>query len=221
MTPPRKKGTLITIEGIDGSGKSSAARALKDSLSQHYDVLLTKEPGATELGKHLRTLLQQRTFDVCPRAEFLLFAADRAQHIEEVVVPALKAGKIVISDRMADSSRAYQGFGRGLNDEWIRRINDWAMQGITPDLTFYLKTDYATAIARLKKRNEQVTVFEQERGAFFERVIEGFETIFKERSSVITIDAAEPEEKVHRAMIENVNQFVLLPATVAKGPAPI
>ncbi len=217
MTTSGKKGTLITIEGIDGSGKSSAARALKDNLSLHYDVLLTKEPGATELGTHLRTLLQQRTFDVCARAEFLLFAADRAQHMQEVVLPALQAGKIVVSDRMADSSRAYQGFGRGLDDEWIRRISEWAMQGITPDLTLYLKTDYATAITRLKKRNEQATVFEKERAAFFERVIEGFETIFKERSSVITINAAEPEEKVHLAIIEHVNRFVLLPATVDRA----
>lgn len=211
MTASLTKGILITIEGIDGCGKSSAARVLANALTgfnRPTEVLLTKEPGATELGKHLRTLLHQRTFDISPRAEFLLFAADRAQHIQQVVLPALNAGKIVISDRMADSSRAYQGFGRELGDEWIKLINGWAMQGITPDLTLYLKTDYATASARLQKRNEQATAIEQEEAAFFDRIIVGFETIFKERSSVITINAAEPEEKVHRAMIEHVNHFI-------------
>lgn len=203
-------GIMITIEGIDGSGKSPAARSLADALGKRAEVLLTKQPGATELGKHLRAILHERTFDVSARAEFLLFAADRAQHIEEVVRPALLAGKIVISDRMADSSRAYQGFGHRLGDEWIERICQWAMQGIAPDLTLYLKTDYATAASRLKRRNEKATLIEQREAAFFERVIEGYETIFRERASVITIDATESEENVHRMMIEQVNQFVQL-----------
>ena len=131
--------------------KVLAACALQKALSVHYDVLLTKEPGATALGQHLRSLLQQRTSPICPQAEFLLFAADRAQHVTEVVLPALHSGKIVISDRMADSSRAYQEFGRGLESSWIKSINQWTMQGLEPDLTLYLKIDYATAFTRLKE----------------------------------------------------------------------
>lgn len=201
-------GMLITIEGIDGCGKSSAARALADTVSKHHSVLLTKEPGATQLGKQVRQFLQTRTCDVSPAAEFLLFAADRAQHMHEIVLPALQEGKIVISDRMADSSRAYQGFGRGLDDTWIQNINRWAMKNISPNLTFYLKIDYQTAMSRLKKRNEQATVFEQERVHFFERVIEGFETIFKERDSVITVDATQDQMKVHQIMLEKVLEIL-------------
>ncbi len=208
MSILQKKGKLITIEGIDGSGKSSAARALASALSTKADVLLTKEPGATELGQHVRKLLQERTIPVCPQAEFLLFAADRAQHMNDLVLPALATGKIVLSDRMADSSRAYQGFGRGLDDRFIQYINAWAMQNIIPDLTLYLKIDYTTAASRLKKRNEQITAFEREQALFFERVIAGFEEIFKERSSIITIDASLPEEEVHAAMIEKTNHYL-------------
>ena len=206
----KKTGFLITIEGIDGSGKSSAALALADALDVHYPVVLTKEPGGTELGKHLRELLQKRAYGVCPQAEFLLFAADRAQHMTELVLPALNEGKIVISDRMADSSRAYQGFGRGLDDNWITRINQWAMADRTPDLTVYLKIDYKTAASRLKKRNEDATVFEQEKEAFFGRVIDGFEHIFKERSAVLVIDALDREEIVHARMIEAVKEYIAI-----------
>lgn len=204
MSSQLYNGTLITIEGIDGSGKSSAAQALYTTLLAHYDVLLTKEPGATSLGKQLRALLQGRTFALYPKAEFLLFAADRAQHIEEIVLPALREGKIVISDRMADSSRAYQGFGRGLDDQWIRSINEWAMNGIQPDITIYLKIDYQTAFKRLALRQEAATVFEQEKAAFFDRVIMGFEKIFSERSNVITIDASLPQEEVQQEVYARV-----------------
>ena len=114
-----KKGTLITFEGIDGSGKSSAARALYDHLKDELPVVLTREPGGTELGRVLRTLLQNRTFDLDAKAEYLLFAADRAQHMKEIVLPALAQNKIVISDRMADSSYAYQGSGRGVDPDMI------------------------------------------------------------------------------------------------------
>lgn len=210
MSDRLHKGMLITIEGIDGCGKSSAARALAKALEEKYEVLLTKEPGGTALGLQLRKMIHERTFTIYPEAEFLLFAADRAQHVQEVLLPALRAGKIVIADRSADSSRAYQGFGRQLGDEWIKRVCQWTMKGITPDVTLYLKTDYKTALSRMAKRNEQATFLEKEGAAFFERIIDGFETIFKERSSVIVIDAHEPEEKVHQTMIEKVTQFAQL-----------
>ncbi len=202
------RGILITIEGIDGSGKSSASQALYTALKANYEVILTKEPGATTLGKQLRTLLHERTFPLTPQAEFLLFAADRAQHIQEVVLPALQNGTIVISDRMADSSLAYQGYGRGLSTDWIQKINDWAMNTITPDLIVYLEIDYLTAHKRLSERQEKLTTFEQEQTAFFERVIKGFETIFHNCSNVITIDAASSPDTVHTAIIEKVTDFI-------------
>ena len=203
MCTNHKKGMLITIEGIDGSGKSSVAQAVARLLSAHTQVLLTKEPGATELGKQLRTLLQERTFTVSAQAEFLLFAADRAQHMKELVIPALEAGKIVLSDRMADSSLAYQGYGRGVEHEWITSINTWAMDGYVPDLTLYLKIDYPTAAHRLARRCETATVFEKEE-LFFERVIKGFETMYAEAANVRTIDASAPIEKVCLAAYQEI-----------------
>src|SRR3972149_5899470 len=123
---------LITLEGIDGSGKSTLAKKMADTL---HNVVLTKEPGGSALGKKLREILQMQPVPITPIAEFLLFAADRAQHFDEVVIPALEQNKIVISDRMADSSLVYQGYGRGINMENIKLVNKWVMQDITPDIT--------------------------------------------------------------------------------------
>src|SRR5438067_1616217 len=112
----KTQGMLITIEGIDGSGKSTLAKNLYQHLiANDVDALLTREPGATPLGKALRTILQEKNVAVCDQAEYLLFAADRAQHFKDTIIPALAKGTVVISDRMADSSLVYQGYGRGLN----------------------------------------------------------------------------------------------------------
>lgn len=212
MDTGTKKGTLITFEGIDGSGKSSAARALYDALVPEYPVIFTREPGATELGRVLRTLLQNRTFEVDPKAEYLLFAADRAQHMKEIVLPALQENKIVISDRMADSSYAYQGYGRGVDPEMIHTINRWAMKEREPDLTLYLMIDYKEARKRLSERKEKQTVFEQEQELFFKRVTEGFEAAFnKRKDKVIRIDGCRSQEKVHQDIITKVTKFLERP----------
>jgi dTMP kinase len=201
-------GILITFEGIEGVGKSTAARRLFEELSKSYDVVLTKEPGATVLGKKLREFLQQRSFEVSSKAEYLLFAADRAQHFEELIIPCLKQGKIVISDRMADSSYAYQGFGWNVDPEMIKVINQWSMQSIEPDLTFYLDLDYETAIARLEKRNEMKTFFERQSPQFFKRVIQGFQEILATRSAVKNVDARLPEEQVHQEIVRSVAELL-------------
>lgn len=184
-----KNGLLISFEGVDGSGKSSLAQAVyKKLITQNYDVLLTKEPGDTPLGNELRILLHEHKSKVCDKAEFLLFAADRAQHFEEIVIPALNQNKIVLSDRMADSSLAYQGYGRGLNLEIIKSVNNWAMCKKAPDITFYIKIDFTIALPRVTKRGEKLTSFEKEEQLFWERVTNGFEAIFKDRTNVITLD---------------------------------
>jgi len=179
---------LISIEGIDGSGKSTLVRHLAKQLSTYgCSVVTTKEPGGSSLGKLLREILQHQPVALMSRAEYLLFAADRAQHMDEVVKPALKVGSIVISDRMADSSLAYQGYGRGEDLEMINIINTWAMQEHKPDLTFYMKIDPEEAIERLKKRTK-LTAFEKEQTGFVRRLIKGFEKIFSDRNNVITLD---------------------------------
>src|SRR5690606_13070752 len=135
---------------------------LYNKLAQHgYETILTKEPGDSPLGKTLRAILQEKKVSVCPKAEFLLFAADRAQHFDEVVMPALQQNKIVISDRLADSSLVYQGYGRGLDKTLIEQVNTWAMNNIKPDLTLYITLPPAVAAARLAQR-ASLSSFEKE-----------------------------------------------------------
>lgn len=185
-------GMLISVEGIDGSGKSTLVHHLAKQLQTYgCSVITTKEPGGSSLGKLLRNILQHQPVSLMSRAEYLLFAADRAQHMDEVIKPALKAGSIVISDRMADSSLAYQGYGRGEDLAMIHLINTWAMQEYKPDLTFYMKVEPEEAIRRLRTR-KVLTAFEKEQTGFVERLITGFNEIFHNRDNVITLDGTLP-----------------------------
>lgn len=195
-------GFLIAFEGIDGCGKTTLSRLVyQELLQKNYPVLLTREPGGTESGKKIRTLVHEHTFS--PRAEFLLFAADRAEHIDRMVRPALMEGKIVVSDRMADSSRAYQGYGRGLDMSVVEQILAWVMHDVRPDMVVYCKIDPARAWQRIVARNEQLTPFEREKHAFYERVTLGFETIFAGRQDVFVVDATQtPTELAHQVVHE-------------------
>ena len=188
-------GKLITFEGIDGCGKTTTAKAVYSALKERLNLVLTKEPGGTPLGQALRTILQTQKGMVCGLSEYLLFAADRAQHFTDIIIPTLERGGWVLADRLADSSLAYQGYGRGLSKELIRSTNAWAMQGIEPDLTIYVQIDVETAFARIAKRNEALTSFEQEKRAFWQRVITGYEAIFAERTNVLTVDGNLPTEQ--------------------------
>ena len=193
----KQHGLLISCEGIDGCGKSLLSKNIFEALkAKNIPTLLTKEPGATALGQKLRTMLNHtKEIEKTALAEFFLFAADRAQHFSEVIVPALKTGTIIISDRMADSSLAYQGYGRGLNLAMIEQVNRWAMQEIKPNLTFYLKLDILTARKRYLERNEHLTVFEQEQDQFWHKVYHGFESTFANKSNVVILDATlSPQE---------------------------
>ena len=184
-----RKGILLSVEGIDGSGKSTLAKNLAALLqAQGFSVLLTKEPGGTHLGLKMRNLLQEKSVAISPIAEFLLFAADRAQHFDELVLPALAQNMIVISDRMADSSLAYQGHGRGLDTKAIAYINNWAMQQRVPDITIWCDISMAQAAERIAQRNETLTSFEKEEKAFMERVLYGFNELFKHRDNVLKLN---------------------------------
>ncbi len=204
-----KNGLLCAVEGIDGAGKSSLVAFLASYLhEQKFSVVMTKEPGGTTLGKQLRSLLAHPTTAIDPRAEFLLYAADRAQHFAQVVLPALAAGSIVISDRLADSSLAYQGYGRGLDRRLIIDVNRWIMHDRMPDVIFYLRIDYTTAIQRITQRKEKTTVIEREEEQFFKRVIEGYEDIYKNRPNVIVLDARQTATTVHQNALKQLNQFI-------------
>lgn len=196
-----KRGILISLEGIDGSGKSTLTHNLTQSLIEHqFDVLLTKEPGGTHTGKKLRAIVQEQETPLDPKAEFLLFAADRAQHFTQLILPALAQNKIVLSDRMADSSLVYQGFGRGLDLNILDTINKWAMQERQPDLTIYVDIPLETSLERIQKRNEELTAFEKEKKDFTQRLIQGYNTIFKDRTNVIHLDGQDnPALLTHKA----------------------
>lgn len=167
MTPPTR-GRLIAFEGGEGCGKSTQASRLAAALG----ALLTREPGATPVGARLRALLlDPATGPVDPRTEALLMAADRAQHVAEVIEPALGQGRHVVTDRYTGSSLAYQGFGRGLAVDEVRRISAWATGDLWPDLVVLLVVPPEVAAARL---GTDLDRFEQEDDGFHERVHDGF-----------------------------------------------
>lgn len=192
-------GKFITIEGIDGCGKSTLAENLSDALGKTgASVVLTKEPGGSELGKTLRKILQEQKDPVCEKAEYLLFAADRAQHFKQIIEPALESNKIVISDRWCDSSVAYQGYGRGIDVEMIKSVNFWATDELKPDLIFYIRIDAQTAFDRIKKRNLELTAFEKEKVEFWARVQRGYEELFMNNKNVVVLDGKMPQEELLR-----------------------
>lgn len=188
------KGALIAIEGIDGAGKSTLAQAVFAALIQRgFDVILTKEPGGTELGKEIRTIVQAQTTPISAKAQYLLFAADRAQHFDELIIPALEQNKLIISDRLADSSLAYQGYGQGLDLNIIKKNNEWAMNGKKPNLTIFVNIPVETALERCNKRG---ALSAYEKKEFLHKVKKGFETLYyQNRNDVIEGDGTDsPEE---------------------------
>lgn len=196
---------FISFEGIEGSGKSTAQRLLAEHLQGlGYDPLLTREPGGCALGRSLRPiLLDARTRGLSSRAELYLFLADRAQHVAEVIRPALEAGQAVLCDRYTDSTLAYQGYGRGLDPEHLRRINAMATGGLMPDLTLLLDLPVHCGLERAGLRNrEEGTVlsegrFDAESLEFHERVRQGYRSLAAEEPERFAIiDAAQPPEDV-------------------------
>lgn len=177
-------GLFITFEGIDGVGKSTQADLLEAFLvEQNQNVVRTLEPGGTELGQEIRHLLLHRKGEVAPRAEALLYAADRAHHVATKVRPAIAAGQIVIGDRYLDSSVAYQGAGRELDQTEVRNISLWAVEGLLPDLTILLDLEAAAAFSRRNQTGSEPDRLEREKLEFFESV----------RQSFLKLAAAEPK----------------------------
>jgi len=184
---------FISFEGIDGVGKSTQIRLAEEFLqSLGLEIVTTFEPGGTDLGQEIRNLLLHRKGAVSPRAEALLYAADRAHHVATKVRPALAEGKIVISDRFLDSSVAYQGAGRKLAANEVRNISLWAVDGLLPDLTILLDLDAAKASKRRESTGQEADRLEREKQDFFEAV----------RSEFLKLAASEPE----RFLVVNADQ---------------
>ncbi|KNZ69177.1 thymidylate kinase [Thermincola ferriacetica] len=176
-------GKFITFEGPDGAGKTSQMKRAAQALQEKgYEVILTREPGGTEIGESIRSILLDPQNRMSHRTEALLYAAARAQHVEELILPALQAGKVVLCDRFADSTLAYQGYGRGINLNLLNIVNSLAIGSLKPDLTIILDLDPQVGLNRI--RNKRLAVagetedrIEMETVEFHQRVREGFLSI--------------------------------------------
>jgi len=206
----RFPGTLITVEGLDGAGKSSLITGLIERLRHDgYPLLLTKEPGGTLLGARLKKLLLEEERACSASVEFLLFAADRTEHFEQVIIPALERGVIVVSDRMADSAVAYQGYGRGVDPQFIQTVNTFAMQGVEPDITLYLKISPSTAIQRYHLRNGGPQSTMERRGEdFWKKVAHGYEELAAAHPRIHPLDADLTPEALVAEAYEVVSLFL-------------
>ena len=200
---------FITLEGMEGSGKTTLLVHLADVFRRlGHEVVVTREPGGSELGQSLRGLLLHTGQNICSEAELFLFLADRAQHVAEVIRPALERGAVVLSDRYADSTIVYQGYGRGLDVERLRSLNDMAIGGLWPDRTFVLDMDPRLALARARKRNDAQGLaqaegrFEAESFGFHSRIREGFrQWAARNARRMVILDAADTEDGLlHQAL---------------------
>ncbi|AKG24280.1 dTMP kinase [Calothrix sp. 336/3] len=194
-------GKLIVFEGVEGCGKTTQIHLCHQWLqSLGVDVVVTRQPGGTDLGAHIRQLLlDSGKNSISNRAELLLYAADRAQHVEQLLLPNLAAGKTVLCDRYTDSTIAYQCFGRGLNRELIDNLNHIATTGLHSDLTLWLDIDVATGLARKIKSGEAPDRIEQEKIEFHHRVQQGYKFLANTHPERIRrIDASLTQEVVHK-----------------------
>jgi dTMP kinase len=220
------RGKFITFEGLDGTGKSTQIEKLAKALRANgLSVVVTREPGGTPTGERIRdVILDSTTSDLSPMAEMALMFASRAQHIREVIEPAISQGKIVLCDRFTDSTEAYQGAGRRLGTKPVLELHRILCGDLQPDLTILMDSDVATSVERARRRNVAKTAkagrthkdenrFEQENRAFFARVRQGYTAIARrETERVVVVNARGTPAQTHASILEVVKQRLRLPA---------
>ena len=196
---------FITFEGADGCGKTTQIKLIDEYLrSKGYKTLLTREPGAKGLGEKIREILLNYDGEVSSRCESFLFLADRAQHVDCIIKPALQEGTIVLCDRHTDSTVAYQGYGRGLDIEEIKKLNAIATGGLKPDLTIVFDVDIETSQSRIGKNKDRM---ESAGIEFFKKVREGFLEIAKEEPErVKVINSSDTIENIHKKVVELIGK---------------
>ena len=201
------KGLFITFEGGDGVGKTTQMRLLAEFLeSTGFGVTVTREPGGTPLGTQIRELVLHSRDHIAPRAEALLYAADRAHNIATIVRPALERGDVVLQDRYFDSSVAYQGSGRVLGADDIKKISLWAADDLIPDLTILLDLDQSAAAARLVAQDKPFDRFESEKADFHEKVRRAFLDIAAhEPDRFLVVDASLPIDEISAVVTQRVS----------------
>ena len=204
------RGLFVTFEGGDGVGKTTQISLLTSSLQESgVPVTVTREPGGTALGNEIRELVLHSREDIAPRAEALLYAADRAHNVATVVRPALERGDVVLQDRYFDSSVAYQGAGRALEADDIKRISMWAAGELVPDLTVLLDLDEESAAARLAAQNKPFDRFESERSEFHARVRHAFLGLaHAEPDRFLVVDATLPPETIAQTVARRVSDLL-------------
>jgi dTMP kinase len=205
-----RRGIFITFEGLDGCGKTTQLTRLHDALSARgIDTLATREPGGSRIGERIRAiLLDSRTAGLSSLSELALMFADRAQHVQQIIEPALGAGKVVLCDRYTDSTEAYQGYGRELGSEIVLSLHRELCKDLWPDLTLLLESDHKASVARARNRNEKSEStegrFESEDTAFFRRVHNGFERIAKRETGRVVRIPGGPILGVETSILEAV-----------------
>ena len=197
-----RRGFFVALEGSDGSGKSTVFKAIKDRYAEsgrgpgNMEIVFTREPGGTLIGEDIRDIiLDKENKEMSLRTEALLYAASRAQHVDEKIRPALEEGKLVISDRYMLSSLAYQGAGRGLGLDKVYRLNYWATGGLMPDLTIFLDVDPIMVLRRKAVKVEKDRL-EEAGDDFFKRVYNGYIESKKYMEKLISIDASKSQQEV-------------------------
>lgn len=203
-------GIFITLEGPDGSGKTTALQAIAKRLPEYTDkkIVTTREPGGSPIAERIRTIiLNPEHTEMDARTEALLYAASRRQHLVEKVIPVLTNGELVLCDRFVDSSIAYQGYARGIGEEGIFQINDFATEGVQPDLTLYIDIDSEEGINRIQRSegSRENNRLDQEKLAFHEKVREGYLQLLKKHPNrIVKIDGSQSPEKVAENCIEQI-----------------
>lgn len=204
------RGIFITLEGPDGSGKSTIMDLIIDYFTEkNIDFISTREPGGTPIGEEIRhIILDEKNQSMAPETEALLYAASRGQHVSEKILPALKAGKIVLCERFILSSLAYQGVGRGLGVEDVRMINDFAIKGLRPDLTLFFHVDPLVTLER-KTGEQGGDRLEKEGSIFHKRVYEGYMKLLDTfPSNIKTIDASKSVEEVFNQSVYHIENII-------------
>ena len=204
------KGLFITIEGADGSGKSTQIEKLKKYLeSNNYDFVFTREPGGTIISEAIRDIILNKDYmEMSHTTEALLYAASRAQHVEQHIKPLLEQGKIVICDRFVDSSVVYQGYSRGLGIDNIENINKYATLGLEPAVTIWLDIDAEEGLNR-KKDQRELDRLELQEFDFHKRVCEGYRELAERHPDRIKkIDASLSVEEIHNEVINTIEQII-------------
>lgn len=201
---------FITIEGPDGAGKSTQIHFLAEDLREKgYDVVITREPGGCRISELIRDLVLNAAYkEMDPVTETLLYAASRAQHVSEVIQPALAEGKIVICDRFVDSSLAYQAYGRNLGTELVWGINQFAVRNTMPDITFFFLIDPEKSLNR-KGEKEEMDRLEQAGSDFHKKVLNGYMELFrKDPDRIQLIDATESIEEIRENIKNKINRLL-------------